>query len=261
MPRLAPDDLDQHTTTGAAGTFGFSAVKMDRLGASVYTLVTVVVDESGSVGDFAAAIEKCLGTAFEACLLSPYADNVLLRVVAFNDAAREVHGFVPLKSIDPAAYRGAVRPGGTTALHATLAEAVAATAAYAATLTAGAFEVNAAVFCLTDGMNNCPPMATAPVRDALRAAVKGEQLGTLTTVLVGINDQAEEHHGGRRRKVGDVLAELKDEAGLTSYIGLTDTSPKTLARLAAFIQASVSSVSKAAQSPGGARSVPAPVTF
>ncbi len=157
-------------------------------------------------------------------------------------------------------YQGAVTPSGSTALHATMADAVRVTAEYARQLVAQDFDVNAALYVATDGLNNHPPESPKAVRDALAAAAKTEAIGTITTVLIGVNDQAHQEHEGRVVPIGTVLEALKTEAGLTQYVGLSDATPKTLAKLGKFISQSISSVSRALTT-GGAKSVPQSVTF
>jgi hypothetical protein len=83
------------------GTFEFSGVRPEKLGATEYTLVTVVVDETGSVSAFADELLRCVRAIVEACASSPRADNLLLRLVTFNDRVAEIHGFRPLTTPKP----------------------------------------------------------------------------------------------------------------------------------------------------------------
>ena len=259
MPRLLnPDDTDKYTLPNAS--FSFSAVKVKKLGATQYTLATLVVDRSGSVDGFQRDLEACIWAAVNACQMSPQAENVLLRVISFDDTITEVHGFLPLAGLKQADYERVIVPGATTALHEAMIAGIEATAEYGRELVDQDFEVNAALYFITDGLNNNPPREPSKVLEALRKLARTEQFGTVTTVLVGVNDQAEHWHEGRQQKVADVLQLLQSEAGLTQYIGLADATPKTLAQLGRFISKSISSASKALTT-GGANSVPQPVTF
>jgi len=83
MPRLNDDTLETLKLTGT--NFQYSATRIENLGATEYTLVTVVVDTSGSVADFKDELEKCLQKVIEACRKSPRADNLLIRIVTFNN--------------------------------------------------------------------------------------------------------------------------------------------------------------------------------
>ncbi len=258
MPRMLTDDMTQHKLP--SGHFGFSAVKVEKLGATQYTLATIVVDESGSVDGFARELAACVWAAVKACKKSAQADNILLRVVAFSDTPREIHGFVPLANLQEADYADCVKPTGSTALHDTIRGSVQATREYAKTLTAQDYDVNAALYFITDGLNNHPPESPRSVRESIHEAVREESLGTVTTVLVGVNDKEETYHNGVKTTIGAVLEALKNEAELTQYVGLADASPSTLAKLGAFISRSISSASQAITT-GGSKSVPPPVTF
>jgi hypothetical protein len=258
MPRLMTDDMEQ--TNLPNGNFSFTNVRMARLLAASYTLVTILVDKSGSVEGFQADLENCVAAAVNACKLSPNKENILLRVVTFANAPEEVHGFRPLADLKDSDYAGCVQPGGSTALHETLIAAIEATRVYANKLQMQDYDVNGAIFAMTDGLNNNPPLNPESVLAANREAVKAESLGTLTTVLIGLNDQATEMHDGQMVKIGDVLQKLHDKAAMTQYVGIADANPKELARLGKFISRSISSSSKALAS-GGAKSVPQPVTF
>ena len=82
MPRLN-DDMEFGKIGGANG-FGFSGVRTEHLGATEYTLVTIAIDVTGSVGGFEAELLRCLKTAVDACKKSPRSDNLLLRVILFS---------------------------------------------------------------------------------------------------------------------------------------------------------------------------------
>lgn len=85
--------------------FTFSAVRPDALGAVEYTLVTLVLDKTGSVAGFQNDLFQIKSSVVNACKRSPRADYVLLRVVEFNSYVDEVHGFQPLADIDPTSYQ------------------------------------------------------------------------------------------------------------------------------------------------------------
>ncbi len=89
MPKLLDTDLDQLTT---GSHYKFSATKIDALGASEYTLAHLVVDESGSVSNFKAELEKAMLTTKQACEKSPRAENLLLRNTASNVTGCEALG-------------------------------------------------------------------------------------------------------------------------------------------------------------------------
>jgi hypothetical protein len=83
----------------------------------------------------------------------------------------------------------------------------------------------------------------------MKRALVSESLESLVTILVGVNVTDS--------TVSQFLKEFKDQAGFTQYVEVNDASPKTMAKLANFIQASVSSQSQAVNSGRASQ----PITF
>ena len=80
--------------------FQFSATNIDKLGATEYTLVNVVVDTSSSVSFFKDELENSIKSIVEACNKSSRAENLLIRLSTFNSNLFEEHGFKALFDID-----------------------------------------------------------------------------------------------------------------------------------------------------------------
>jgi hypothetical protein len=241
-------DNDLLTMSLPESNFGYSAVHPDSLGASEYTLVTIAVDVSGSVDPFAAELLAALKESIRACKKSPRSDNLLLRVLTFNQTVAEVHGFVPVDGLDPDAYAMFACSGGTALFDAAYS-ALGATRDYGAVLARQDYGVNGIAFIITDGEDNSSAMGPQAVRDAGASLVKREQLDSLVTVLIGIN-------AGSSRPA---LERFRKEAGLTEYIDLGAASAGKLAKLGGFISKSISSQSQTLGS-GQAAGVP-PLTF
>ncbi len=235
MPILDDDFLEHHAIPGAP--YGFSAAGLGQLGASEYTLVALAADCSGSVDAFRPEIEACIQAVVSACHRSPRADNLLLRVVAFDDALDEVHGFKPLGECDPARYDGSLKSGGTTALYDAAHNAVASVTRYGRTLVDHDFAANGIVFVITDGCDNASTMTPTEVKRALTEAVRGEHLESVASVLVGVNVQTGD--------VGRYLRSFAADAGFTRYVELGDADTDTLAGLADFVSQSIALQSRA----------------
>lgn len=235
MPRLmATDDMDIHNIPGP-GTFQFSAVRPENLGATEYTLVTVVVDRTGSIDGFEADLLKMVQSIVKACNKSPRADNLMMRLVTFNETVEEEHGFKPLNTIQPGDYKGFV-PEGMTALYDATFSSVAATIQYAQTLVDQDFDVNGAVYIITDGADNRSTTSPATIKKQLKKVVTDETgIESLITVLIGIN--------AADCKI--YLDGFKKEANLTQFVDVGNATPQKLAKLAAFVSKSISSQSQA----------------
>lgn len=230
MPILKDDTMEDLKT---ASNYKFSAVKIDELGAPEYTLVTVAQDVSGSVFTYARDMEKCLQTILEACQKSPRAENLMFRLVGFNDVLNEIHGFKLLNTITPQDYQNILQPDGGTALFDAVQSAVDATKDYGEILHDQDFGVNAIVFIVTDGDDNASQATANSVKKAVNDAIKSEKLESITVVLVGVGQAA--HY----------LDDFQQKADITQFVDIGNTTPGNLAKLANFVSKSISSTSQA----------------
>lgn len=246
MPRL----IDEKMNTMAIGgsNFSFRGTRIEHLGATEYTLVTIAVDETGSVGGFAGELRNMLVTAVEACKKSPRSDNILIRVVTFSstykNGVNEVHGFRPLAEINAADYPE-LRPGGMTPLCDAVFSTIGATNAYGAKLMDDDFGVNGIAFVITDGGENASTATMAMVKKEAQKSVAGETLESMISVLVGIN-------------AADCLAALeqfRQDAGMTQFVDAKDATARKLAKLAEFVSRSVSSQSQALGTGGPSKAI------
>lgn len=244
MPILDPN---METKNLPGSHYGFSAVKVSELGASEYTLVTLIADVSGSVNPFRQDIENCVKEVVKSCRRSPRADNLMLRLVIFDTVLKEVHGFRPLSQCDIDSYTNCIQIGGMTALYDAACNAVDAGTAYAKDLTSQDFEVNAIVFVLTDGDDNASTYTMTSVKESLQRAITSESLESLASVLVGVNVNDP--------RVTNYLNNFAKTAEFTQYVEIEKADEKTLARLADFISKSVSSQSQALGTGGASQSL------
>lgn len=241
---------DSHTISGSS--YGYSAARIGDLGASEYTLGTLVVDISGSVQSFAKQIEAAVKGVVKVCSSdsNPRADNMMLRIVLFNQKVHEVHGFKPLRECNLNDYTGIISPSGTTALYDATYTSVKAATQYAEQLVAQDYDVNACVFVLTDGGEYPRNNSTATRKmcaEALRDAVQSEALESITSILIGINTAT----GG----VGALLTQFKDEVGFTQYVDIANATDKELAKLTGFVSRSFSSQSQSLKTGGPSQSL------
>lgn len=230
-------------TTGSS--FGYSYQDPTLLVETQYTLVTIVVDVSGSVQPYRDAIITLIKEIVDACKKDKKAGNMLLRVITFNDSVRELHGFQTLDSIDYKAY-DKLRTGGQTSLYDADISGIEAAIAYAGTLASTRSVLsNAVVFSITDGEDNASSFTAKDVSARHDKAIASEsELESINTILVGLTDPAS--------KIGKYLETYKKAAGVSQYIacgamdaGGPDVNKDTIAKLAGFVARSVSSTSRA----------------
>ena len=245
MPIFAKGSMTTHQVAGS--NYGFSATRIEDLGASEYTLGLIVVDVSGSVSSLRDEIEATVKEIVRSCRHNPRADNMMLRLVLFDDTVTEVHGFKPLMGCDESDYTGVIQIGGMTALYDAAYNAIQSATHYGKALTDNDFDVNAAVFVITDGMDNRSKVSRAMVAQALSDAVTSEAIESVASVLIGINTA----DGNLNR----YLAQLKSEAGFSQYLAIGNASAKQLAKLGGFVSRSISSQSQALGSGVATRSL------
>jgi hypothetical protein len=223
-----------------ATSFGYSATRIDELGASEYTLVTLIVDQSGSVSRFRKEIESCIKEVIGACspALCPYSDKLMIRLVLFDNQLEEVHGYKLLENCNPDDYNGCIRPGGTTALHDATKTSVDATVDYAKALVDQDYGVNAIVAIITDGLDNDSSFSARDCRNSLEEAVTGEMLESIRSILVGVDTDKNPH-------VVAGLKEFKDVAGIDQFESIGNANAKSLAKVAEFFSQSISAQSQA----------------
>lgn len=240
MPRLN-ENLEEVNIKGA--NFTYSATRIKDLGASDYTLVTIITDVSGSVSFFKDELEKCLSEIVKACKYSVRADNLMIRLVSFSDDVVEEHGFKLLENCNPDDYINLLKIRGNTALYDASDNGIKATADYAKNLNDNDYNTNAIIFIMTDGMDNQSTFGPAQVKETLTKTIKQEVLESIVTVLIGVG-------AGSDPEVDKYLDTFNKEAGFTQYVKIDEANAKTLAKLAQFVSKSISSQSQSLGSGG-----------
>lgn len=220
----------------AGSDFQFSAIEVDRLGASEYTLVTLVLDMSSSVRAYQKDLNETISTILDSCRMSSAAENLMVRLVTFNENIYEEHGFMPLSELDNVNYKNIVQPRGTTALFDASINAINATVNYGKTLYDNDFDSNAILFVITDGADNASSKTMTDVGLAIKEFGMNETVESIRSVLIGVNTEYS--------NVNDYLEEFKNEAGIDQYIDIKNATANSLAKLAEFISQSISAQSQ-----------------
>jgi len=228
-------DMEERKIAGTG--FSYSGVRLNKLGASEFTLVTVVIDTSGSVQAYAKDMEAALREIVQSCKSSPRADNLMLRIMQFNSKISEVHGYKLLANCNLDDYKDFLHCYGCTALYDASENAVLAQNDYAKHLTGNDCDVNDIVIVLTDGCDNESSSSPAAVKVALEAAMRAEASESTVSILIGVGTAGDP-------AVSKVLDSFHKAAGFSQYVETKDASAKTLAKLAQFVSKSISSQSQ-----------------
>ena len=245
MPKMLNnnDDMNVHKIPSNSGTFQFSAVRPEKLGASCYTLATIAVDRSRSTLDFAQDLLATLKKSVEACKKNPMSKNILLRVISFNEELEEIHGYKLLKDIDIDNDYKDFNPKGMTALRDAYFSSVGATLTLAEDLSIKQhYDVNGIIFVITDGIDNKSRTSNAEIHKLVEASLKREDLiDSMETILVELKDpKATDNY---TQEVTRALEKFKKEVGVSKFINVGDATPENLAKLGQFISESFSSTS------------------
>jgi len=234
MPKLNEIDLEQVTLTGSH--YGYSATPVDALTATEYTLAVMIADGSGSTKPYRAAMEQCIRNAVEGCQKHARGDNMMLRLVEFDDRLEERHGFKMVKQCQLNDYRNCLKRNGGTALYDSSYNAIESLLDYAKRLDDQDYAVNAIAAVITDGADTSSKFKPDAIRKLVEKAMQAEYLESLRLILVGINP-------GKDASLSDYLTRYARDAGFDQLIDLGDVSPSRFANLGGFLSQSISSQS------------------
>lgn len=249
--------FDADNVGESLGGFGYTSIALDKLGASEYTVVSIVVDKTTSVAPFKDLLEDMVQQSLEACKQSPRALNLLARTTAFSAGwdtgidIEELHGFTLLNSIDLTQFRGTIEPRGSTPLYEAVYEALDTTYDYAKTLYDQEYICNAIMFIITDGEDNASSKRPSDIKELKEKIRRKEHLESVNIVLIGVNDTEDD--------LKQYLEDFKRDADLDQYESAGKATKNSLAKVAGFISQSVSATSN--QVGSGAPSQPLPLTI
>ena len=185
-------DGDMTSFNIGRGGFAFTGARFDKLAATAtdFTLVTIAVDVSTSVGPFKNDLINMLKTSVDACKKNPRSENILVRVILFSarfdKGVSEIHGFKPLADINLDDYNS-IKTGGWTPLIDACYSAVGATNKYAEEMRKQDFGSNAIFFDITDGDENASVATMEMLKNECKKALQSEALESLISILIGVN--------------------------------------------------------------------------
>lgn len=244
MPKIAQVE-EMQTMNVANSNFKFSGVRPESLESTEYTLVSIVVDKSGSVMDFKDELIESIKAVIESCKSAPRAENLLIRVVFFNEHIEEIHGFMPLDSIDVSLYDN-MNPYGCTSLFDATYESVGSVFKYSEDLQDQEMDVNGICVVITDGEDNSSTTAPGMIKKQIKEALNKETvIESIVTILVGINAAG----------CSSYLDRFHKAANLQQFVDAGDADSKTLAKLSKFVSQSISSQSQSLGTGGPSQSL------
>jgi len=228
---------EQSLQLNTVSNFGFSAVNVDTLEGSKYCLASLRIDASGSVWQFVKDLEEMGNQVIQSTQKSPEAENVLLQTATFSGRdIHELHGFVPVTTLDADKYTGQINVGSTTPLYDATVDAAESIESYGKQLVDSEYMVNGILFIVTDGeeLGSRVVRTVDGVKQAITRIRTNESVESLVTILIGVNDSSCEA----------ALKSYASDAGFDHYISVGEASPSKLAQLGQLISQSISSQSQ-----------------
>lgn len=238
------------------GAFAYSAVKLETLEETAYTLAVVVVDRSTSTGGFADAMAAAVEASHKSIAnpkINPMADNVLIRLLTVDDEVQEQHGFVPVtECVDFSAFPSMFQARGMTAFYDGLIDAASSVADFAKRLRDAKYLVNAIIVGVTDGMNNAGRYSqisdVVHVKAAFDRLHREELVESFDAFLIGVGTKG-------NPEVVRYLEALRSGAGFPrDVINVEDATQENIAKVGLAIAESVSSASQALGTGGPSQS-------
>ncbi len=248
MPKLMDDSMETGNINGLQ-KFQFSNTKIERLGATEYTLVTVAIDVTGSTAPFSLELKDMLKSivTFLSDPKNPRKNNLLLRVIKFSSALpnsiEELHGFKLLSEINVNDYPQ-FNPQGMTPLLDAIFSSVGATLTYAKKLTDQDFQVNGIVFVITDGCDNDSSATAKMIKAEMEKSITSEDIESLIGILIGINVQ----------NCKTELIKVQQETNI-KFIDAKDVTKGSLLKIGEFVSQSISSQSQSLGTGGPSQNI------
>jgi hypothetical protein len=181
---------------GAVVVAGAAGMDVEDIQASDVTLITVLVDQSSSIGfsSLEATVREGYNALLEAFAGSRQKDSILVALWLFDDQATLSHSYVPVGDatrLDSWNYRSS----GGTALHDTWLDALAANVAYAQRLRDGGIPCRSIAVVITDGEDT-----TSTRRDTDCAQLGKDLLASEQFILafVGVGKESDFKQVARR---------------------------------------------------------------
>jgi hypothetical protein len=215
--------------TALLGCVGAPAAHLD---ASEVTLVSVLLDASGSMQPYRSAVVEAHRGMVNALAASKTAADVLLSTWAFADAPLLLRSHEPVARA-VALASGEYAPAGCTALHDTVLHAMTGLVAYSEALAASGVPTKRVLFVLSDGADNASRARASEVKRVARELLSDES-STLAFAGFGPCD----------------ARALADSLGFGDVIGAQATASE-LRRVFRQVSQSVVRVSQAANAAGG----------
>lgn len=233
---------------GLTGNFGFTGRGLTGLTENAYFGAKVVLDLTGSIGNFAPELRQMLINIILGGRKGDYAYNLTMSASTFNsyDGIQQLFDWQPSLDIDENGLP-TFQPRGMTNLIDGSLHGVGSLEACGDDIIAKKRKFSGALYVVSDGEEN-NSLVTDPgqIKAMAEAIRRSEKFGGLSMVLIGIKTSGDSL---------DALAAFKDAAGFDQYIDAGDASPAKIAHLGGIISKSISTHSQNVATGGASQHV------
>ena len=209
LAQAATSGIVSEATSGVLGGYmgpvviaGASGTNPDDIMATEVTLITVLIDRSGSIrsGGLEKPVRDGFNSLIDALAGSKENDSILVATWLFDDKESVLHSFTPVKDavrLDTKNYSGR----GMTALYETWMKAITSHVAYATTLRNSGTPVRNVVVVVTDGFDT----SSMKANEAVCSKTNTDLLRSETFVLafVGVGEEGDFRTIARKMGIPD----------------------------------------------------------
>jgi hypothetical protein len=218
--------------------FEYTATPVGSIMCMDNTAAASLFDASGSTRGFADLLEQCVQNIVMALRSDTRGENMLYGHWLFGSTLEEVHGFMPLPSINPDDYKGCYgRYKGMrgTALYDGEVKVLRAMRDFAGRGGKKKLIFNGFFYTLTDGCDYDSAMTEDVVAEEMGEGVRLEQIDSLYSILIGVN---------RDPSIQAKLMAHAQKVGYTEYIPIENATLDALKKLGLHVSQSLSSQSQ-----------------
>ncbi len=177
-------DLLIQNLDGQAG-LGCVGAQIDDLNTDDVTLVSVIIDQSSSMGSVQADVIDAFNQMVRALADSKAADSILMSAWLFSNDAKLLFGYTPIESVKDLTKK-TYKPSGATAMYDAVMDGMTGIVGYGQELRNGGIRTRSIVVVITDGGDNMSTTTASAVKTVSQDLIRQE---IYTLAFAGLGDE------------------------------------------------------------------------
>lgn len=187
---LMIQNLDAQTGLGCVGA------QVDDLNTDDVTLLTLIIDESGSMGHVRNDVIDAFNQMTRALSDSKAADSILMSAWTFSNAPKLLFSYTPIDSVKDLTAKD-YTPNGATALYDATMDGITGIVGYGQNLRSAGIRTRSIIVVITDGGDNVSGHTASAVKTVADDLIRQE---VYTLAFVGLGNES--HFKGIAKKMG-----------------------------------------------------------